>query len=207
MSVTGPFAVAGGYLLGSVPFGFLLGRWRGVDVREVGSGNIGATNVIRAAGPVAGVITFGLDAGKGAVVPALSLAAGLAWPWVAAVALAAVVGHCHSVFLRLRGGKGVATFVGAFAVLDPVAVAAGMAMFAATLVAARYVAVASMALVGVVLVVSVGRHGPVDARTVMAALSFILLAVRHRDNWKRLTSRREGRLLEDSRRGPGQEEP
>src|SRR5512136_2326876 len=115
--------VAASYLLGSIPFSFLVARAFGVrDVRRVGSGNVGATNVLRSAGKAAGVLAFLLDAGKGAA--AVALAARLvpgepALP--AAAALAAIVGHMYPMWLRFEGGKGVATGLGAFAPLVPMA--------------------------------------------------------------------------------------
>ncbi len=118
--------VIGAYLLGSVPFGLVLTRlFTGKDVRTVGSGNIGASNVARAAGKTAGVLTLALDAAK-ASLPML-LAQSVFAPegrpaaeaWAVAVGLAAFAGHCYPVWLRFKGGKGVATALGVFLVLAP----------------------------------------------------------------------------------------
>ena len=119
--------VVGAYLLGSVPFGLVLTRLvTGKDVRRVGSGNIGASNVARAAGKAAGVLTLLLDAAKAAV-PMLiaqrvfaSDGRAAAEGWAVAVGLAAFLGHCYPVWLRFKGGKGVATALGVFLVLAPV---------------------------------------------------------------------------------------
>ena len=190
--------VVAAYVTGSIPFGFIIGRSRGLDVRAVGSGNIGATNVSRAAGRALGVMTFVLDGVKGAVVPALALATGQP-PRVAVVAgFAAVFGHCFSVFLSLRGGKGVSTFVGTFTVLEPVAALAGAVAFAGTLFLLRYVALASMALLVMVVAVSAWRHGPAEARTVMAAVSTVLVGMRHWQNWTRMWHGTERKMARGS---------
>src|SRR5690606_4246297 len=110
-----------GYLSGSIPFGLLIARWaRGVDVRQVGSGNIGATNVVRAAGKGLGLLVLALDALKGALPVWLTLRL-IPDGWVPACVVAgfAVVGHIFPVWLKLRGGKGVATAAGVLGVLAP----------------------------------------------------------------------------------------
>lgn len=186
MSGVGLLIVVVAYFAGSIPFGYLIGRWRGIDVRQVGSGNIGATNVVRAAGRTLGGVTFLLDGVKGAVVPVLALVGGQPL-WVAVGAgFAAMLGHCFSAFLSLQGGKGVATFVGAFAVVDLPAALAGAAVFVGSLLIQRYVAVSSMAMLVTVTAVTGWRHGPADARTVMAVMSLVLVGFRHRENWARL---------------------
>jgi acyl phosphate:glycerol-3-phosphate acyltransferase len=119
--------VVGAYLLGSVPFGLVLTRIvTGKDVRKVGSGNIGASNVARAAGKAAGVVTLLLDAAKAAVPMLIAHrlfapeGRGAAEGWTVAVGLAAFAGHCYPVWLRFKGGKGVATALGVFLVLAPI---------------------------------------------------------------------------------------
>ena len=199
MSGTGLLFVSLAYLLGSIPFGYVIGRWQGVDVRQVGSGNIGATNLIRATGRTLGVLTFVLDAAKGALVPAVALAVGQPIRVAVVAGFAAVLGHCFSLYLTLRGGKGVATFVGAFAVVDVAATLAGAAAFAASLLFVRFVALSSMILVVTVLAAVAWRHGPTDPRTVMAALSLVLLGLRHRGNWVRMRRGTEERGLGRSR--------
>ncbi|MCI0574380.1 MAG: glycerol-3-phosphate acyltransferase, partial [Myxococcaceae bacterium] len=128
-----PLLLVAGYLCGSVPFGVLVARWlRGVDVRQRGSGNIGATNVARVAGKRLGLVVLLLDALKGAapVVLARALLPGEA-ALQAAAGLAAVLGHVFPVWLRLRGGKGVATALGVAAVLVPWAALAGAGVYLA----------------------------------------------------------------------------
>ncbi|HEV2705257.1 MAG TPA: glycerol-3-phosphate 1-O-acyltransferase PlsY [Pyrinomonadaceae bacterium] len=137
------------YLLGSIPFGYLVVRLAGKgDVREVGSGGTGATNVSRRAGKRAGVLTLVLDAAKGALAVILArwlLAEnfGVSW-WVAAAALAAILGHIFPVWLRFRGGKGVATGLGIFLSLAPLAVLCAGVVFLAVVWATRYVSLGSM---------------------------------------------------------------
>jgi hypothetical protein len=118
-------ALASAYLLGSLPFSFLVARFFGVkDVRAVGSGNVGATNVMRSAGKVAGILAFLLDAAKGALAVLLAQRLfGEASPLGPAAAAAAVAGHMYPVWLGFRGGKGVATGAGAFLPLAPLATA------------------------------------------------------------------------------------
>jgi glycerol-3-phosphate acyltransferase PlsY len=137
------------YLLGSIPFGYLIVRFvEGTDVRESGSGGTGATNVSRRAGKLAGVVTLLLDATKGAlaVVLARSFATddfGINW-WVAAAAFIAVFGHCFPVWLNFRGGKGVATGIGVFLSLSPLAVACAALIFILVVAVTRYVSLSSI---------------------------------------------------------------
>src|SRR3954454_16218651 len=114
-------ALALAYVVGSVPFAYLLARRRGIDLRQVGSGNVGATNVLRTSGPPHAVLAMCLDAAKGsvAVFVAGGLTTGPATP--VAAGLVSVIGHIYPVWLGFRGGKGVATAAGSFAVLAPVA--------------------------------------------------------------------------------------
>jgi glycerol-3-phosphate acyltransferase PlsY len=148
------------YLLGSIPFGYLIVRaTKGADVRETGSGGTGATNVSRRAGKSAGVLTLVLDAMKGAAAvliakiilgSTVAASAGLGgltektyW-WVTAAAIAVIVGHIFPVWLRFRGGKGVATGVGVFLVLAPIALALAGLVFIVIVVSTRYVSLGSI---------------------------------------------------------------
>ncbi|MBA2732957.1 MAG: glycerol-3-phosphate 1-O-acyltransferase PlsY [Acidobacteria bacterium] len=137
------------YLLGSIPFGYLVVRAKaGADVRESGSGGTGATNVSRRAGKLAGVITLLLDAAKGALAVLLARWLvtddfGINW-WVAAAAIIAVLGHCFPVWLGFRGGKGVATGVGVFLSLYPLAVACAATIFVLVVALTRYVSLGSI---------------------------------------------------------------
>ncbi len=137
------------YLLGSIPFGYLIVRAKeGGDVRESGSGGTGATNVSRRAGKLAGIVTLLLDAAKGALAVwlarfILSPDMGINW-WVAAAAIIAVFGHCFPVWLGFRGGKGVATGVGVFLSLSPLALACAALVFLLVVWATRYVSLGSI---------------------------------------------------------------
>jgi glycerol-3-phosphate acyltransferase PlsY len=183
------FLVAAAYLSGSIPFGLIVARMRGVDVREVGSGNIGATNVSRAVGKKLGAVVLLLDAAKGAlpVAAALLLArAGIASPiGVAACALAAVAGHCFPVWLKFRGGKGVATALGVFLVLDPLAALLAVVVFAVVVALSRVAAVGSLvAALAFVITLQLRGRGPEEVA--LASVIFAIIVVRHVDNIRRL---------------------
>lgn len=141
--------IIGAYLLGSIPFGYLIVRASsGADVRQIGSGGTGATNVSRRAGKAAGLVTLLLDAGKGAVAVAVAIwlgGPGYSASWVvSAAALAVIAGHCFPIWLGLRGGKGVATAVGVFLVLAPLAVAVVAVVFSSIVLWKRYVSLGSI---------------------------------------------------------------
>jgi len=138
--------LAAAYLLGSIPFGIVLTRIRGAgDLRKSGSGNIGATNVARVAGPLAGILTLALDASKGAAAVLLAerYTNGSAM-WMTLAALAALLGHCFPVWLRFKGGKGVAPALGVFAVLSPLAALAALTLFVVVVAYGRYVSLGSI---------------------------------------------------------------
>lgn len=134
------------YLLGAIPFGYLLVRWKtGGDIRSQGSGNIGATNVLRTTGRAAGIATLLLDIGKGylAVWIAGKLTENSAWA-TAGAAVVVVMGHAYPVFLKFRGGKAVASVVGAFFCLAPAALAAVMVVFVAVVAWTRHISMGSI---------------------------------------------------------------
>src|SRR5664279_2778979 len=142
-----PLAVLGiAYLLGAIPFGYLLVKWKtGADVRAAGSGNIGATNVMRTTGRAAGVATLLLDIAKGyAAVWMAGRLTGQDVLWMSAAALAVMAGHAYPLFLSFRGGKAVASFVGAFLCLTPVALGAILVVFVATVAWTRYMSMGSI---------------------------------------------------------------
>lgn len=133
------------YLVGSVPFAFLFARRRGhLDIRLAGSGNVGATNVFRVVGSAAGLLTVLFDIAKGAVVVVTARRFGASQTVCAAAAVAAVVGHIYPVWLGFRGGKGVATTCGAFAVLTPLAMLPTVGMFALVVGVTRTISLGSM---------------------------------------------------------------
>ena len=178
------------YLCGSVPFGLLIARWKtGKDVRTVGSGNIGATNVARAAGRGAAVATLVLDAVKG-LVPVLLAARWAAVPWLAAgCAVLAVAGHCFPVWLRFRGGKGVATGLGVALALAPLGALAGALVWVVFYKLLRISSVGSLA--GVATAVLVAAFTSDRLAVLGLAAVAVLVLVRHAGNIRRLLARQE----------------
>jgi glycerol-3-phosphate acyltransferase PlsY len=182
----------GAYLLGSLPTGVLLARRRGVDLRAVGSGNIGATNVARSVGKGLGALTLLGDCLKG-LLPVLLARLLLFDPWsVAAVGLAAFLGHVFSLFLRFRGGKGVATALGVFLALAPEAAAIAVGLFVLTCAAFRRVSVGSLvgALALPALLAAFEAH---SAHLVLAGVLCGAILLTHRENLARLWRGRENR--------------
>jgi glycerol-3-phosphate acyltransferase PlsY len=185
--------LAGAYLVGAVPVGLLVARRAGgVDIRRHGSGNIGATNVLRTLGARAALLTLAGDVVKGAA--AVGLAAGLAGRDVAALgALAAVVGNCWPAYLRFRGGKGMATGLGAFLAAAPLAVLPAAVVFALAVAAFRYVSLASLSG-GLALPVAGAWLGypPLDVAAMLAVA--VIVVGRHHANIARLRAGTEPRL-------------
>src|SRR5467141_1248657 len=138
-----PFAA---YLLGSIPFGLLLAKlFGGTDVRKAGSGNIGATNVARVAGPLAGILTLVFDTAKGAAAVWLGgRVTNENATWMTIAAFAVLLGHCFPVWLKFKGGKGVATALGVFLALCPLAALAALLLFALVVACWRYVSLGSI---------------------------------------------------------------
>lgn len=202
-----------GYLLGSIPFGYLLVRiFRGEDVRQSGSGNIGATNVARKS-PALGVVTLVLDALKGSVAVWLTyqvleraypgnIDVDL-YPFVSTAGVFAVVGHMFPVWLRFRGGKGVATSLGAFALLAPHATLGSVAVFFLVALASRYVSLASIAAsASFPLFAWISFRGTSrDSMPTILPMAIVacLVIAKHHQNIRRLLAGTENRL--GSRRG------
>ncbi len=198
--VAGIAAVAGAWLLGGIPFGYLFYRFRhGKDVREVGSGNIGATNVARTAGWALGAATLLLDAAKGALSAGVALAMTGSAAWGAAAGAAAIAGHCFTPWLRFRGGKGVATGCGAFMVLSPAAMAVSLAVFILALGITRIVAAGSV-LAAIAFPVAAAAMGASLPTTLWASGSCLLIVVRHHEN---LTKMARGHVHAKNDSGPG----
>jgi len=186
------------YLAGSIPFGLMLARLRGVDIRAVGSGNIGATNVWRCVGKTEGGVTFLLDALKGyagaALLPHLLGCGGQQGTALLGAGLA-VVGHNYPVFLRFRGGKGVATSVGALLGAAPAAVGIGVAVWLAVLLASRFVSLASMAAaLSIAVFVWVFRAPQELLRPAVLSALAALTVWRHKSNIVRLARGTEHRV-------------
>jgi glycerol-3-phosphate acyltransferase PlsY len=181
------------YLCGSIPTGVLLSRRRGVDPRDIGSGNVGATNVARAAGPTAGLLTLAGDVLKGLGPVLVAGWLGVSNTAIALVGLAALVGHVYSCFLGFEGGKGVATALGVLLGLAPACAVLLVVVFVLTIARRRYVSLASLlaaALTAPFLLVLGYPVATVLAGLVMSAL----VAFRHRDNVRRLRFGTEPRI-------------
>ena len=185
------------YLLGSIPFGFLLIKYvftKGEDVRSIGSGATGATNVARRAGLGAGILTYLLDCAKGlaAVLLMQRVADDNIW-WLGAAGLAVIAGHIFPIFLGFRGGKGVATGVGAFLVLAPYSVVAALGVWAITILFTRYVSLASIVATASLPVWTLihSRLFPIDRSSLLALvlvefLGAALIVAKHHENISRL---------------------
>lgn len=180
------------YFLGSIPFGVILATLLGgTDVRKSGSGNIGATNVARVVGPLAGTLTLILDIAKGAgaVLLAEKLSNGSA-RWMMIAGIAALVGHCFPVWLKFKGGKGVATAGGVFLMLSPLACLAAVILFLLVVIFWRYVSLGSVcaaaAMPLLVYFLWTPLHRPPLAVTVGALAAALLIIYKHRGNLQRL---------------------
>jgi glycerol-3-phosphate acyltransferase PlsY len=186
------------YVVGAVPFAYIFVRGAtGRDVRLEGSGNVGGTNALRSAGWKVGVAVTLLDIGKGALAVWAMLVFNPESAWLAGAMLAVVVGHCYPVFLKFRGGKGVAAGLGAFLVIAPSSALAAIAVWVVVLVASRWVSLASMvATASFPVLVRLIDH---PDRIILAAVAVaaILIILRHHSNIRNLIAGTEPRL------GPG----
>jgi glycerol-3-phosphate acyltransferase PlsY len=186
-------AAATAYLLGSIPFAFLLARRRGIDLRRAGSGNVGASNVLRTSGVSLAVLAMALDGLKGtlAVLIAERVSAVPAAP--VAAGLASVLGHVYPVWLRFHGGKGVATAAGVFTLLAPAALTAAAAVFAIAVVATRVISVGSVSAAVTLPIATALMDAPrlVVAGAVLAAA---IIVYSHRANLARLVAGTERRV-------------
>ncbi len=182
------------YLLGSIPFSFVVARAFGVkDVREAGSGNVGATNVMRTAGRTAGLLALLLDAAKGAMAVLLAVRFAATPELASLAAAAAVIGHMFPVWLGFRGGKGVATGAGAFLPLAPQATGIGLATFVVVAASTRFVSLGSVAGT-VALAASTFALGAHPALRWSASLVGALIVWRHRSNLERILRGDESRV-------------
>ena len=185
--------VVAAYLVGSIPIGVILSKLRGKDPRKVGSGNIGATNVMRTAGKAVGIITLLGDMAKGFFPTLLALHAGLPVVLVVAVGFAAFVGHIFPVFLAFRGGKGVATALGVYLALNPLAIFLSFIIFVLVLLKWRYVSAGSLAgTAAMPLLLYVLKAEPIYVYVSLVIGVFIFL--KHSGNIKRLTAGTEHKL-------------
>ena len=181
------------YLLGAIPFGYVLVKWKtGADVRSAGSGNIGATNVLRTTGRAAGIATLLLDIAKGYL--AVWMAGRLTahdWLWMSAAALAVMAGHAYPVFLKFKGGKAVASWVGAFLCLTPVALIAVLVVFVVVVAWTRYISMGSIIMAATLpLAVWLIVHPPLPP-IVAAIVAGAFIIYKHSRNIQRLRSGQE----------------
>ncbi|MGA9770585.1 MAG: glycerol-3-phosphate 1-O-acyltransferase PlsY [Blastocatellia bacterium] len=188
------------YLLGSIPFGFLLVKFvftRGKDVRRVGSGGTGATNVTRLAGMKAGLLTYSFDMAKGfAAVALMRRVESEDYFWIGAAAVAAIVGHIFPIFLRFRGGKGVATGVGVYLALAPYAVGTTLLLWMIIVYLTRYVSLGSIIATAAVplwtwlyygvLLPDSTQHAHLKALLIVALAGCALIVAKHQENISRL---------------------
>ena len=207
-----PLLLLFAYLLGSIPFSFLIVRLlRGADIRDHGSGNVGATNVVRSFGRLPGLFAFVLDAGKGyfAVYAASVVTATESWPialrdegspletrtfWIGACALLAVLGHIFPVWLGFRGGKGVATAGGVFFGVDPWAIGLGLLIFLVVAVVTRYVSAGSIATAAAVPLIMRFVTGQPFWIVIFSIIVALTIIVRHRSNISRIAEGLETRM-------------
>jgi glycerol-3-phosphate acyltransferase PlsY len=184
------------YLLGAIPFGYLLVKWTtGTDVRASGSGNIGATNVLRTTGRLAGVATLLLDIAKG------YLAVWIAWRltggdpfWMSAAALAVMAGHAYPVFLRFQGGKAVASFIGAFLYLTPGAMICALLVFVVVVAWTRHISLGSISAAATFPLAVWIVQRPQHPVFLAALLAGAFIVYRHRANIHRLRAGTEHRF-------------
>ena len=187
------------YLLGSIPFGYILVRsTEGEDIRKTGSGNIGATNVYRKS-RWAGIATLLLDAGKGYLAVMLARWLGGDVVWLGVAAMFAILGHVFTIWLRFKGGKGVATGCGAYLALSPLAVLTTLVVFMLVLVFTRYISAASIAATAFFPVWAWLYGYPVSV-VLWAALGGLLIIVKHQQNISRLLNHTENKFSSGGKR-------
>jgi len=182
------------YLLGSVPFGYLLFRsTEGKDIRSFGSGNIGATNVYRKS-RLGGILTLVLDAGKGYLAVLLAGWLGGSSGWQAAAAVFAIIGHVFTIWLRFKGGKGVATGCGAYLALSPPALLTTLGLFILILLLTRYISAASIVATALFPIWAYLYREPASLIW-GAVLGAVLIIIKHHQNIRRLLSGTENKFI------------
>jgi glycerol-3-phosphate acyltransferase PlsY len=183
-----------GYLTGSIPTGYLIARMRGIDIQKVGSGNIGATNVLRNMGILPAVFVVLIDPLKGFLITLFPLLLGMdAWI-VAATGVATILGNHYNIFLRLRGGKGVATSLGVFLAVEPLITLLILVLGVTTIALARMVSLGSLIGVLAAPLMLLGRGNFIWPYFALAVAIVLLTFYKHRDNIQRLSQGVERRL-------------
>jgi len=195
-------AVFAAYLLGAIPFGLLLTRvLSNRDPREHGSGNIGATNAMRTGGKLAGALTLLADILKGVIPVALAIYAGLSELWIGVVAAATFIGHLFPVYLRFKGGKGVATMLGVMLPWQPLVAAIGLLLWFVLMKLSHYVSLASI-LAALSLPLLVGLTGGSIPALIVGMLIASLVTLKHASNIKRLLDGTEPTTAQDRKAQP-----
>jgi acyl phosphate:glycerol-3-phosphate acyltransferase len=186
-------SILAAYLAGSIPFGYLIPKALGTDIRRLGSGNIGATNVFRILGPLPGSIVFVLDLAKGAL-PLFWMQSVTDNPWLVMLAgLAAVLGHTFPVFLKFKGGRGAATGLGVLLAISPEIFIGALIFAAVVILISRYVSLASITTPPLITLAFILFNKPLPY-TIVAALLSLLIILRHIPNIKRLLKGTESRI-------------
>ena len=181
------------YLLGSIPTGYIIGTLAGIDIRKVGSGNVGATNVARTVGKTKGLLTLTADVAKGFIPVFVALRFGLSNTAVASVGVAAFLGHLYPVFLKFQGGKGVATALGVLLALAPMATLVLVAVFGVVVFFSRIASVSSIAA-AVAAPITLWSFSYSPTIVAMSVFLAIMIILRHRGNIRRLLAGTEPRF-------------
>lgn len=181
------------YLVGSIPVGIILAKMRGTDPRKVGSGNIGATNVMRAAGKTIGIMTLAGDILKGFIPTAIMLHYGQPAIIVASTGLATFIGHLFPVFLKFKGGKGVATAVGVYLAVSPLAILINVVIFVFVLLKWRYVSLGSLVGTALMPAAFLILNQPREY-IFLSIIVGIFIFLKHKDNIKRLLDGKENKM-------------
>lgn len=186
------------YLLGSVPTGYILGSWAGIDVRKAGSGNIGATNVARVIGKRQGILTLIADVAKGFIPVFLATHLGLSSGLIALTGVAAFLGHLYPVFLKFRGGKGVSTALGVFLGVAPWATAVLAVIFTVAMLTSRTVSLSAM-IAAAAAPIALWWFSYPAVFVAMSVVLALLIIWRHRANIRRLLAGTEPKFAASSR--------
>ena len=181
------------YLIGAIPVGIILSKIKGIDPRKTGSGNIGATNVMRAAGKVFGLLTLIGDALKGLIPTLMAVNAGLPFPVIAAIGLATFLGHLFPVYLKFKGGKGVATALGIYIAISPLAIFISFIVFILVFLKWRFVSLGSLIGTGIMPFTLFILKAPMEY-TCLTLVVVVLIFLKHRENIKRLIAGKENRF-------------
>jgi len=181
------------YLIGSIPIGVILSKLKGKDPRKIGSGNIGATNVMRAAGKTIGIITLLGDITKGFVPTILAVYYEEPKMLITAIGIASFLGHLYPVFLKFKGGKGVATALGVYLAISPLAILINAIIFILVLLKWRYVSLGSLAGTGIIPLTLYILKVP-QAYIYLSFIIGVLIFIKHRDNIKRLLEGKENKI-------------